>query len=72
MLGLTDNRTGAPVPIANPFVRLTTSVPVVTVTVWAPVVAVEAMLMTAVAVVGELTVSETTMMPVPNEAVVVP
>ena len=56
----------------NPFKRVANSVPVVTVTVCEPTVAVDAMLMTAVAAVGELTVSDATVIPAPNEVVVVP
>jgi hypothetical protein len=44
-------------------------VPVDTVTVCAPAAALEAMLMTAVALVAELTVTDATVIPVPNEAV---
>ena len=53
-------------------VTLTVSVPVVTVTVWAPIVAVEAMLIMAVAEVREVTVTELTVIPLPKDAVVVP
>ena len=63
---------GVPAVIVNPFARLTTSVPVVTVTVCEPTVAVDAMLITAVALVDELTVKDEIVIPVPKEAVVVP
>ena len=56
----------------KPLGRLSTSVPVVTVTVLAPAVAVALIEITAVALVAELTVSEFSVMPVPKLAVVVP
>ena len=56
----------------KPFTRLTTSAPVVTVTVRSPVVARAEMVMLAVAEVALLTTTELTVTPVPNPAVVVP
>ena len=56
----------------NPFKRVANSVPVVTVTVCEPTVAVDATLITAVALVDELTVKDEIVIPVPKEAVVVP
>ena len=64
--------TGVPAVIVNPFARLTTSVPVVTVTVCEPTVALGAILITAVVLVDELTVKDETVIPVPKEAIVVP
>src|SRR5205814_5267488 len=58
--------------MVKPLARLTTSLPVVTVTVLAPAVAVELMEITAVALVAELIVSEFTVMPAPKLAVEVP
>jgi hypothetical protein len=54
----------------NPLVREAISLPVVSVTVRAPRVADCAMLITAVALVGELMVSDATVMPAPKFAVV--
>ena len=54
------------------FTRLTTSEPVVTVTVCAPSAVVGAMLITAVAVVTDVTVTEITVTPAPNVATVDP
>ena len=56
----------------KPFTRLTTSAPVVTVTVRKPVNATDEMVILAVADVALLTATELTVMPVPNPAVVVP
>ena len=69
--GWTDNVTWPPNTV-KPFVSETTSLPVVTVTVLAPAVAVEPIEMVAVALVGELTVSEFTVMPLPKLASLVP
>ncbi len=56
----------------KPFVSVTTSVPVVRVTLRAPTVAAASIVMFAVAVVGELTVRVLTVIPAPRLAVVVP
>jgi hypothetical protein len=51
---------------------VSTSLPVVSVIVRAPVAAAELMFTTAVAAVGEVTVSDATVIPAPKVAVVVP
>ena len=56
----------------NALASIAVSVPVVTVSARAPSAATGSILRTAVAVVDELTVRETTAMPAPNAAVVVP
>src|SRR5215471_16080686 len=56
----------------NPPVRVTTSAPVVTVTSRAPAVAAGSILITAVALTAEFTVTEPTVIPAPKLAVVVP
>ena len=61
-----------PVVTVKPLVSVSTSLPVVKVTVRAPVGVAGSILRTAVAVVDELTVKEATVMPAPNAAVLVP
>ena len=64
--------TGVPAVIVKPLLRVSISLPVVRVIVRVPVAAVGAMLMVAVAEVGELTVRLATVIPAPKLAVVVP
>ena len=61
-----------PFVTVNAFVKVTTSVPVVTVTLLAPAAAVLLIFRTAVADVEELTVSEATVIPAPKVATEVP
>ena len=56
----------------NPPFSVATSAPVVNVTLRAPVAADASMFSTALALVGELTVNDATVMPAPKLAVVVP
>src|SRR5215831_6576304 len=56
----------------KPLLKAATSLPVVTVTVRAPKVAAGSMLTTAMALTGELTVSDTTVIPAPKPATLVP
>ncbi len=70
--GLTKVSWAIPAVMVKPFASDATSVPVVSVTVCAPVTAVGLILIVAVAVVAEPTVNETTVMPAANDAVVVP
>ena len=61
-----------PAVTAKPLVKVSTSLPVVTVTVLDPVAAAAPMFSVAVALVAELTVREATVMPAPKLAAVVP
>ena len=70
--GLTDNNTGVPAVTVKPLDNASISLPVVRVTARMPVAAVGSMLTIAVAFVGELTVSDTTVIPAPKLAAVVP
>ena len=56
----------------NPLLKAASSLPVVTLTVRAPKVAAGSMLTTAAALVDELTVSDTTVIPAPKLATLVP
>ncbi len=72
VVGLTSVSTGVPLVTVKPLAKVAISVPVVTVTVFTPAVAVALIETTAVAVVAEVTVSELTVMPLPNAATDVP
>jgi hypothetical protein len=72
LFGFTIVSTGVPFVTVNPFASVTTSPPVVSVTLCAPAVAVDAIFNTAVAVVAEFTVKDAIVIPVPKLAVVVP
>ena len=64
--------TGVPLVTVKPLFRVTTSAPVVTVTLRAPAAAAGSMFSAAVAVVAELTVSVATVIPAPKLAVLLP
>lgn len=70
--GLSSVRRGVPAATVKLFESEAASVPVVKVTVCTSGTAAVLILTIAVAVVAELTVSESTLIPAPNEAVVVP
>ena len=72
LLGFTVVSTAVPLLTVKPFVRVTTSAPVVTDTLRAPAAAAASMFTTAVAVVAVFTVSEATVIPAPKPAVLVP
>ena len=72
VLGFTVSKTGVAAFTVKPWANVTTSAPVVSVTSRAPVAAAESMFSTAMALVGELTVKDATVIPVPRLAVVVP
>ena len=64
--------TGVPAPNVNPLVNAATSMPVVMVTVRAPVAALAAIVILTVAWAASVTVVELIVMPVPKFATVVP
>ena len=70
-LGLSTLRAGVPAVTVKAFVSVSDSAFVVTVMLRAPVVAEGSIFISAVAVVGELTVNETVVIPGPKFAVVV-
>jgi len=70
--GLADSSAGGCWKTVNAFARVATSAPVVTETVRGPVDAAGSMFNRTVAVVGEVTVSDVTVVPAPKLAVVVP
>ena len=72
LLGVTETRMDETAVTVKPLESVSTSLPVVIVTVCAPVVAVGLMFNVAVALVEEFTVSDATVMPAPKLAVVVP
>ena len=72
VLGLIWVRTGVPGLTVKPPVRLAVSAPVVSVTLRTPVVAAGSIFTTAVALAGEFTVRDATVIPAPKLAVVVP
>jgi hypothetical protein len=69
---LADSKAGAPAVTVKPLDSVSTSVPVVSVIVRAPVAAVALMFTNAVALNGELTVRDATVIPAPKLAVAVP
>ena len=64
--------TGVPGVTVNEFAKVTTSAFVVSITLRRPVVAAESILITAARLVAEVTVTETTVIPGPKLAVVIP
>src|SRR5271165_257180 len=70
--GVTAIDTSVAAVTANAFTSVSTSEPVLTVTLLAPSAAFPAMFTTAVALVAEFTVSEATLIPAPKLAVVTP
>ena len=70
MVGLTNDTIGSPGFTVNPFSSDADSVPVVSVTVRKPTTAPGSIVMRAVALVGVLTISCATEIPVPKLAVV--
>ena len=71
-IGVTDTKTGAPAVTVKPLVKVSTSVPVVSVTVLGPIAPAALMPSTAVVLVGELTVRKATVIPAPKLALFVP
>ena len=72
MFGLLWVRTGFPAVTVKELARATTSLFEVSVTLRVPVAAAGSILMTAIAIVGDATVTETTATPDPKVAVVMP